>query len=125
MQMLDENHALKPAELPESHPYRNCSDSDNDDGDEYADYYVYGDEEDDYMDCKIDLLDDEKMNSEENKQESYESLFSRPLSTIDWQSYDEVVSPAPKSNCGGGDRSSIEQEQWSTHGSARGTNRSG
>jgi hypothetical protein len=96
----DENHAQKPAELPESHRYRNCSDSDDDVGDEYADYYVYGDdsdEEDDYMDCKIDLLDEEEMNSEENKQESYESLFSLPLSN-DQQNDDEVVSPAPKSS---------------------------
>jgi hypothetical protein len=96
----DENHAQKSAELPESHRYRNCSDSDDDVGAEYADYYVYGDdsdEEDDYMDCKIDLLDEEEMNSEENKQESYESLFSLPLSN-DQQNDDEVVSPAPKSS---------------------------
>jgi hypothetical protein len=94
-----ENHAQKTVERPESHRYRNCSDSDDDVGDDYADDDLYddvSDEEDDHVDCKINLLDEE-MSSEENKQESHESLFSLPMSN-DQQNDNEVVSPAPRSS---------------------------
>ncbi|TVU15281.1 hypothetical protein EJB05_38793, partial [Eragrostis curvula] len=92
----DENHVQKTVVLPQNHRYRNCSydDEDVEDADEV--YDDYSDEEEDYVDCKIDLLDEEELNSEDNKQESHESLFSLPMSN-DLQNDDEVISPAPKS----------------------------
>ncbi|XP_062183662.1 uncharacterized protein LOC133887709 [Phragmites australis] len=104
----DEKQAHKTVVLPENHRYRNCSDSDDDVEDEYAEDDVYGDdsdeEEEDFVDCKIDLLDEEEMGTEENKQESHESLFSLSMSN-DQQNDQEVISPAPKSSGG-----SVEEE---------------
>ncbi|XP_004976193.1 uncharacterized protein LOC101772360 [Setaria italica] len=97
----DEKHVQKTVVLPENHRYRNCSDSDDDVEDEYAEDDVYSDdgdeEEEDFMDCKIDLVDEEELITEENKQESRESLFSLSVSN-DQQNDQEVSSPAPKSN---------------------------
>lgn len=95
----DENYVQNTVVLPENHRYRNCSDSDDDDvGDEYAEDDVYGDEdEEDSLDCKIDLVDEEELRTEENKQESHESLFSLSMSN-DQKNDPEVVSPAPKSS---------------------------
>lgn len=97
----DENYVQNTVALPENHRYRNCSDNDVDDGDEYAEDDVYGDDsdedEDDFLDCKIDLVDEEEIRTEENKQESHESLFSLSMSN-DQQNDQEVVSPAPKSS---------------------------
>ncbi|OEL27582.1 hypothetical protein BAE44_0011392 [Dichanthelium oligosanthes] len=98
----DEKHVQKIVVLPENHRYRNCSDSDDDVEDEYAEDDFYGDdsdeeEEEDFMDCKIDLVDEEEMRTEENKQESHESLFSLSMSN-DQQNDQEVISPAPKSS---------------------------
>ncbi|KAK3142102.1 hypothetical protein QOZ80_4BG0342220 [Eleusine coracana subsp. coracana] len=95
-----EYHAQKVIVLPENHRYRNCCESDDDVGDEYAEDAAFSedsDDEDDYVDCKIDLLDEEEMSSEENKQESHESLFSLAMSN-DQHNDDEVISPAPKSS---------------------------
>ncbi|KAG0526608.1 hypothetical protein BDA96_06G159900 [Sorghum bicolor] len=98
----DENYVQNTVVLPENHRYRNCSDSDDDVGDEYAEDDVYGDDsdedEEDFLDCKIDLVDEEEeIRTEENKQESHESLFSLSMSN-DQQNDQEVVSPAPKSS---------------------------
>lgn len=96
----DEKHMQKTVVLPENHRYRNCTDSDDDDEDEYGEDDNYGDggeEEEDFVDCKIDLVDEEDMSTEENKQESHESLFSLPMSK-DQPNDQEVSSPAPKSS---------------------------
>ncbi|KAL6903519.1 hypothetical protein ACP4OV_004332 [Aristida adscensionis] len=105
----DEKHTEKTSVLPENHRYRNCSDSDDDVEDEYAEDGVYGEdseeEDDDFVDCKIDLLDEEEeMGIEENNQDSHESLFSLPMSN-EQQNEQEVISPAPKSSGG-----SVEEE---------------
>ncbi|CAD6263079.1 unnamed protein product [Miscanthus lutarioriparius] len=96
----DENYVQNTVVLPENHRYRNCSDND-DVGDEYAGDGVYGDDsdedEEEFLDCKIDLVDEEEIRTEENKQESHESLFSLSMSN-DQQNDQEVVSPAPKSS---------------------------
>jgi len=96
----DEKHVQKAVVLPENHRYRNCSDSDDDVEDEYAEDDVYGDdsdEEEDFVDCKIDLVDDEEMITEDHKLESHESLFSLSMSN-DQQNDQEAISPAPKSS---------------------------
>ncbi|RLM73160.1 uncharacterized protein C2845_PM15G14100 [Panicum miliaceum] len=96
----DEKHVQKAVVLPENHRYRNCSDSDDDVEDEYAEDDVYGDdndEEEDFMDCKIDLVDDEEMLTEDHKLESHGSLFSLSMSN-DQQNDQEAISPAPKSS---------------------------
>jgi hypothetical protein len=97
----DEKHVQKTLVLPENHRYRNCSDSDDDVEDEYAEDVIYSDdsdeEEEDFMDCKIDLVGEEELITEENKQESHESLFSLSVSN-DQQNDQEVSSPAPKSS---------------------------
>jgi hypothetical protein len=97
----DENYVQNIVVLPENHRYQNCFDSDDDVGDEYAEDDVYGDDsdedEEDFLDCKIDLVDEEEIRTEENKQESHESLFSLSMSN-DQQNDQEVVSPAPKSS---------------------------
>ncbi|XP_025823007.1 uncharacterized protein LOC112898910 isoform X2 [Panicum hallii] len=97
----DEKHVQKAVVLPGNHRYRNCSDSDDDVEDEYAEDDVYGDdsdeEEDDFMDCKIDLVDEEEMITEDDKLESHESLFSLSMSN-DQQNDQEAISPAPKSS---------------------------
>ncbi|KAF8760584.1 hypothetical protein HU200_010014 [Digitaria exilis] len=96
-----EKHTQKTVVLPENHCYQNCSDSDDDVEDEYAEDDVYddgGDEkEDDFMDCKVDLADKEEVTTEENKQESHESLFSLSMSN-DQQNDQEVTSSAPKNS---------------------------
>jgi hypothetical protein len=86
--------------LPENHRYGNCTDSDDDSGDEYGEDDNYGDdidEEEDFVDCRIDLADEEVMRAEENMEESHSSLFSLPMS-IDRQNDQEVSSPVPKSS---------------------------
>jgi len=96
----DEKHVQKAVVLPENHRYRNCSDSDDDVEDEYAEDDVYGDdsdEEEDFVDCKIDLVDEEEMIAEDHKLESHESLFSLSMSN-DQQNDQEAISPAPKSS---------------------------
>ncbi|CAN6249334.1 unnamed protein product [Urochloa humidicola] len=94
----DEKHVQQAVLLPENHRYRNCSYSEDDVEDEDD---VYGDdsdeEEEDFMDCKIDLVDEEEMGTEENKQESHDSLFSLSMSN-DQQNDPEVISPVPKSS---------------------------
>ncbi|GJN27067.1 hypothetical protein PR202_gb15051 [Eleusine coracana subsp. coracana] len=80
--------------------YENAAAPDQEEGyaeDEDAAFSEDSDDEDDYVDCKIDLLDEEEMSSEENKQESHESLFSLAMSN-DQHNDDEVISPAPKSS---------------------------
>ncbi|CAL5031075.1 unnamed protein product [Urochloa decumbens] len=93
----DEKHVQQTVLLPENHRYRNCPDSDDDVEDEDDVYGDDTDEEEDFMDCKIDLVDEEEMGTEENKQESLESLFSLSMSN-DHQNDQEVISPAPKSS---------------------------
>ncbi|KAL6652404.1 hypothetical protein ACP70R_011329 [Stipagrostis hirtigluma subsp. patula] len=109
----DEKHEQKMVVLPENHRYRNCSDNDDDVEDEYAedDVYDYDSEDgnDDFVDCKIDLLDQEEMGTEEHQQESHESLFSLPMSG-DQQNDQEVISPAPKRS-----DSSVEEESPLIH----------
>ncbi|CAM0903828.1 unnamed protein product [Alopecurus aequalis] len=96
----DAEHMQKSVLLPENHRYGNCADSDDDSGDEYGEDDNYDDdseEEDDFVDCKIDLVDEAEMRTEENPEESYESLFSLPMSK-DRQNDQEVSSPVPKSS---------------------------
>lgn len=47
------------------------------------------------MDCKIGLVDEEKLRTEENKQESHESLFPLSMSN-DHQNDQDGINPAPK-----------------------------
>ncbi|CAO2035723.1 unnamed protein product [Urochloa humidicola] len=91
----DEKHVQQAVLLPENHRYQNCSYSDDDVEDEDDVYGDDSDEEEDFMDCKIDLVDEEEMGTEENKQESHDSLFSLSMSN-DQQNDPEVISPAPK-----------------------------
>uniref|UniRef100_A0ACD5URG2 Uncharacterized protein n=1 Tax=Avena sativa TaxID=4498 RepID=A0ACD5URG2_AVESA len=96
----DVEHVQKSVLLPENHRYGNCIDSDDDNGDEYGEDDNYGDDseaEEDFVDCKIDLVDEEEMRTGENTEESHESLFSLPMSK-DQQNGQEVSSPVPKSS---------------------------
>ncbi|KAM0895393.1 hypothetical protein ACQ4PT_023857 [Festuca glaucescens] len=95
----DAEQMQKSVVLPENHRYGNCTDSE-DDEDEYAEDDNDGDDseaEEDFVDCKIDLVDEEEMRTGENTEESHESLFSLPLSK-DRQNDQEVSSPVPKSS---------------------------
>ncbi|KAL5214816.1 hypothetical protein ABZP36_003968 [Zizania latifolia] len=91
-------HMQKEVLFPENHRYRNCSDSEEE---ECAEVDYYGDdsdeEDEDFVDCKNDLIHEEEMYTEESKQESHESLFSLPTSK-DHPNDNEVSSPAPKSS---------------------------
>ncbi|KAJ1271844.1 hypothetical protein BS78_06G156800 [Paspalum vaginatum] len=97
----DGKHIQKTVVLPENHRYRNCSDSDEDVGDEDAEDDINSDDsdgdEENFLDCKIDLVDDDEVRTEDNKQESQESLFSLSVSN-DQQNDQEVISPAPKTS---------------------------
>ncbi|KQJ83532.1 hypothetical protein BRADI_5g15470v3 [Brachypodium distachyon] len=98
----DEKHMQKTVLLPENHRYGNCTDSDDDIGDEYCEddnCGDYSDTEEDFVECKVDLVDEEEMSTDENKEESHESLFSLPMSK-DRQNDQEVTSPIPKSSEG-------------------------
>ena len=95
-------HMQKSVLLPENHRYGNCTDSDDDNGDEYGEDDNYDDDDDseaeeDFVDCKIDLVDEAEMRNEEKTEESYDSLFSLPMSK-DRQNDQEVSSPVPKSS---------------------------
>ncbi|XP_051218237.1 uncharacterized protein [Lolium perenne] len=95
----DAEQTQKSVVLPENHRYGNCTDSE-DDEDEYAEDGNYGDDseaEEDFVDCKIDLVDEEEVRVVENTEESHESLFSLPMSN-DCQNGQEVSSPVPKSS---------------------------
>uniref|UniRef100_A0A0D9W733 Uncharacterized protein n=1 Tax=Leersia perrieri TaxID=77586 RepID=A0A0D9W733_9ORYZ len=96
----DGKHMQKDVLLPENHRYRNCSDSEEE-NDEYGEDSNYGDdsdeEEEDFVDCKIDLVDEDELYTEDSKQESHESLFSLQMYK-DQQNDNEVSSPAPKSS---------------------------
>ncbi|KAF0923014.1 hypothetical protein E2562_002206 [Oryza meyeriana var. granulata] len=89
----DGKHMQRDVLLPENHRYRNCSDSEEDD--EYGD--DSDEEEADFVDCKIDLADEDELYTEDSKQESHESLFSLQMYK-DQQNDNEVSSPAPKSS---------------------------
>ncbi|KAI5014207.1 hypothetical protein ZWY2020_055597 [Hordeum vulgare] len=96
----DEKHMQKTVLFSENHRYGNCTDSDDDNEDEYGEDDNYSDDsdaEEDFVDCKIDLLDEEEIRTEENPEESQESLFSLPMSSYT-QSDQEVSSPVPKSS---------------------------
>uniref|UniRef100_A0A0D9ZN30 Uncharacterized protein n=1 Tax=Oryza glumipatula TaxID=40148 RepID=A0A0D9ZN30_9ORYZ len=96
----DGKHMQKDVLLPENHRYRNCSDSEEEE-DEYGEDDNYGDdsdeEEEDFVDCKIDLVDKDELYTEDSKQESHESLFSLQMYK-DQQNDNDVCSPAPKSS---------------------------
>ncbi|XP_037486507.1 uncharacterized protein LOC119365027 isoform X3 [Triticum dicoccoides] len=100
MEDEEEEHMQKTVLFSENHRYGNCTDSDDDNGDEYGEDDNYGDDgdaEEDFVDCKIDLLDEEEIRTEENPEESQESLFSLPMSNYT-QNDQDVSSPVPKSS---------------------------
>ncbi|KAM3368879.1 hypothetical protein ACQJBY_017037 [Aegilops geniculata] len=100
MEDEEEEHMQKAVLFSENHRYGNCTDSDDDNGDEYGEDDNYGDDsdaEEDFVDCKIDLLDEEEVRTEENPEESQESLFSLPMSNYT-QDDQDVSSPVPKSS---------------------------